>query len=136
KRRQGLLRLPQLHLTPVEYPRPFSFHAVSLRAYPPTSEFRFNGLSLPAATYWITFGAPNPPTSYLLWAAANPATFTTGPGAGYAGVTELTGGSGPFPPGSPIFASFNNAFAYEFSVTTTPEPTTIGYARPVFVRSC
>jgi hypothetical protein len=89
----------------------------------------FSGLDLPAGNYWITFGAPAPPISYLNWAASNPASVAAGPGSSYTGFAYLVDGYGPFPPGSSfIFPAQLSRFAYQFSVTSAtsiPEPATL-----------
>ena len=89
----------------------------------------FSGLNLPAGNYWITFGAPAPPTSYLNWAASNPASVAAGSGSSYTGFAYLVDGYGTFPPGSSfIFPAQLSQFAYQFSVTSAasiPEPATL-----------
>ncbi len=88
----------------------------------------FTGLTLAPGTYWLTLGAPDQPVSYLLWAASNPATLTTGPGVTYRGFDALAHSS--FPPSGDFFypSPVVNSYSYLFSVTGTsvPEPSSIG----------
>jgi hypothetical protein len=84
----------------------------------------FQGLSLAPGTYWLTFGTPAPPASFLIWDNAMPATLITGPGITYLGYEALLPFYSPFPPsGTFYFPSPIVSFsAYGMSVTGTPVP--------------
>ena len=83
----------------------------------------FSGLDLGPGSYWLTLSAPAPPTSFLNWAASDTISVTTSLTTTYSGFTYLTDIYGSFPPGSPLmFPPVFPPLGYEFSVTSTPEP--------------
>ncbi len=87
----------------------------------------FSGLDLAPGTYWLTFGSPTPPVSYLNIGALFPAVAEASAGTSFLGFYSVTDGSGPFPPGSPILADLTlDGGLPEFSVSAVPEPSELG----------
>jgi hypothetical protein len=88
----------------------------------------FSGLNLAPGTYWLTFGAPAPPASFLNWVTGPPSeqVVSTSPETTYLGFEVLSPDSSSFAPDGTSFfgAPLTNGIAYDFSVTGTavPEP--------------
>jgi hypothetical protein len=98
----------------------------------------FNDLDLAAGPYWLTFGAPASPVSFLNWLTQPVANLniTTGPGVEYFGFQALQPSDALFPPGGTLTfpTPLTNGIAYDFSVTTSPvpEPGTLGIVALAF----
>jgi hypothetical protein len=88
----------------------------------------FSGLDLPAGTYWLTFGGPEAPTSGLSIGFSSPAVVQAIAGVSFLGDYVVSDGTGPFPPGSSTVTNYtaNDAFP-DFSVSTVPEPSGLGF---------
>jgi hypothetical protein len=79
----------------------------------------FPGVSLGGGSYWLILTSPGPPNSYAGWDASNPATITTVPG------TQFLGFADSFDHGQTFQPLVNNGFAYQFTVSDVPEPSSL-----------